>query len=161
MLEDIIFNLPCNKIRQINLQVQKEIIIIIIIIIIIKLRLPVPLLICLYISVPHPPQSQSTFFISTHLHPVLFLPVSCWLMAVLISFLQMFLQIWEIQSFRTHWQKCRIETPGTLGVPNRIFRNTGTELFTTHKTGTNGISMVESHRGGKMLLHFSCVALCW
>jgi hypothetical protein len=58
---------------------------------ILKLEHSVHLLIFLYISVPHPSQSQSTRYShqSTHLPlPLLFLPVTPWLLAVL--FLQMF-----------------------------------------------------------------------
>jgi len=182
MLEDIIFSLSCNKLRHINLHVQKEIII---------LRLSVPLLIFLPISVPRPSQSQSTFFIITHLHifqslSCTFLLVADWWLSQSVS-CRWFLPMWEIQSLRKHWQKCVIETPGTFGVPNRIFRNTGAEIFyplnaelnpiyhllallgahhilhvsgirvKTHKTGTNGNSRVVSHRRGKIFLLFFCV----
>ena len=69
-----------------------------------------------------------------------FLPVSGWLMAVLLC--RCFVPPWESKCFYSLTELLlyyNLEKRGIFGVPSRILWDTGTELFTTHKTGTNGI----------------------
>ena len=94
-------------------------------------------LISLYTHVPHPSQSQSTFYNhqSTHLLPLLLLPLSSQLMAFLLLY---FLSRWESQNFRTHFQTCtlRLGITGIFGIPNQILRDTETEFLKTLNSGT-------------------------
>lgn len=84
-------------------------------------------IIILYLSVPRPLQSQFTLcnHYSTHLPiPLLFIPVSGWLMAV--QLLQMFIPAW---CGKVRCLYALSELP--FGIPNRMLWDTGTELFGT------------------------------
>ena len=53
----------------------------------------------------------------------------------------------EGPNVRRHYQKYTVfdlENPRTFNVQNQILRDTGTELFKTYKSGTNGIPIIYS-----------------
>ena len=105
------------------------------------------LLISLYISVPHDSQSQSTLYNQQSTHPPLplpFLPFSDLLMAALLLYMlsptvvksKFSIALSEISYFYY------LAKLGKFGVPNWILQGAGTELFKSHKTGTNRISII-------------------
>jgi hypothetical protein len=93
-------------------------------------------------SVPHPSQSQYTLYNhqSTHLPlALLFLPASGCLTATL--HLHMFFSTVTKSKYSFVLSNMSyfygLENPGTFGVPNRIFRDTETELFRFRKNETD------------------------